>query len=58
MVSRGRGVIRDNGVRQQVLNETRQFAAESLAGAVDGGALESPIIGGDGNRAFLWLLSR
>jgi 23S rRNA (cytidine1920-2'-O)/16S rRNA (cytidine1409-2'-O)-methyltransferase len=57
-VSRGRGVIRDDGVRLQVLREMRQFAAESLAGAIDGGALESPISGGDGNREFLWLLSR
>ncbi|MFM8479263.1 MAG: TlyA family RNA methyltransferase [Planctomycetaceae bacterium] len=57
-VSRGRGVIRDDGVRWQVLDELRQFAAESLAGAVDGGALASPISGGDGNREFLWLLSR
>lgn len=57
-VSRGRGVIRDDGIRQQVLAAIRQFAAESLAGAVDRGVLESPISGGDGNREFLWLLSR
>lgn len=57
-VSRGRGVIRDEEVRQKVLSEIRAFAAESLPGAVDGGTMESPIHGGDGNREFLWLLSR
>lgn len=58
-VSRGRGVIRDDRVRQRVLADIREFAAEVLVGAIDRGAgIECPTSGSDGNREFLWLLSR
>lgn len=56
--TRGRGVIRDDAVRQQALDEVRAFASTMLPGAVDRGAIESPIAGADGNREYLLVLAR
>ena len=54
--SKGRGVIRDEAVRQRVLADIRRFADEALPGCVDRGAMDSPVAGADGNREFLlWL---
>jgi 23S rRNA (cytidine1920-2'-O)/16S rRNA (cytidine1409-2'-O)-methyltransferase len=55
---RGRGVIRDEGVRQAVLDDVRSFALGSLRGAALVGAMDSPLAGADGNREFLLCLRR
>ncbi|MGH8020664.1 MAG: TlyA family RNA methyltransferase [Opitutaceae bacterium] len=54
--SKGRGVIRDDAVRQRVLAGIRDFAVSHLPGCIDRGAMESSVAGADGNREFLlWL---
>jgi 23S rRNA (cytidine1920-2'-O)/16S rRNA (cytidine1409-2'-O)-methyltransferase len=56
--TRGRGVIRDDAVRERALAEVRAFARVELTGAEDLGAIESPIAGADGNREFLLVLRK
>ncbi len=56
--SKGRGVIRDEAVRQRVLAGVREFAVSRLPGCVDRGAMDSPVAGADGNREFLLWLER
>jgi len=56
--TRGRGVIRDEAVRQRALEEVRAFARAELPGAVDLGVIDSPLAGADGNREFLLALRR
>lgn len=56
--SRGRGVIRDEAIRQRALAEVRSFATGTLPGCEEVGALESPLAGADGNREFLLVLRR
>jgi len=55
---RGRGVIRDNAVREAALASVRDFALGRLAGADLVGSIDSPIEGADGNREFLLCLRR
>ncbi len=55
---RGRGVIRDDAVRQAALAAVRDFALTRLAGAQLRGSMDSPIEGADGNREFLLCLRR
>jgi len=55
---RGRGVIRDDAVRQAALAGVRDFALGRLAGALLVGSMDSPIEGADGNREFLLCLRR
>lgn len=57
-VDRGGGVIRDDAVRNRVLDETRAFMLRELPGAVLLGDMESPVHGADGNREFLVGLGR
>jgi 23S rRNA (cytidine1920-2'-O)/16S rRNA (cytidine1409-2'-O)-methyltransferase len=57
-VSRGRGVIRDDTIRERVLDEIRRFALSELVEAEEIGAIESPLAGADGNREFLFVLRR
>lgn len=52
-VDKGKGVIRDVGVRNQVLKDIENWILTYLPGASLKGRLESPIAGGDGNREFL-----
>jgi 23S rRNA (cytidine1920-2'-O)/16S rRNA (cytidine1409-2'-O)-methyltransferase len=52
-VDRGRGVIRDDAVREAVLADVTAFALATLTGATVVGAMESPVPGSDGNREFL-----
>jgi 23S rRNA (cytidine1920-2'-O)/16S rRNA (cytidine1409-2'-O)-methyltransferase len=52
-VDRGQGVIRDDAVRERVLNDVRTFALQELPGAVMHGEMESPVHGADGNREYL-----
>jgi 23S rRNA (cytidine1920-2'-O)/16S rRNA (cytidine1409-2'-O)-methyltransferase len=55
---RGRGVIRDDAVRESALAAVRDFAASRLPGAVLVGSMDSPLEGADGNREFLLCLRR
>jgi 23S rRNA (cytidine1920-2'-O)/16S rRNA (cytidine1409-2'-O)-methyltransferase len=55
---RGRGVIRDDAVREAALASVRGFALERLPGASLVGSMPSPIEGADGNREFLLCLRR
>jgi 23S rRNA (cytidine1920-2'-O)/16S rRNA (cytidine1409-2'-O)-methyltransferase len=57
-VSKGRGVIRDEAVRQRVLMEIRSHALSDLDDCVFFGELPSPISGSDGNRENLLGLRR
>jgi 23S rRNA (cytidine1920-2'-O)/16S rRNA (cytidine1409-2'-O)-methyltransferase len=52
-VDAGRGVIRDDAVRERVLAEMRAFAASALPGSIEHGCCESPIHGADGNVEYL-----
>lgn len=56
--TKGRGVIRDDAVRQRALGEVRAFAGRELAGCRDQGVIDSPISGADGNREFLLVLEK
>lgn len=57
-VDRGQGVIRDDAVRQRVLDEVREFALRELPGARLRGERDCPVHGADGNREFLLGLER
>jgi 23S rRNA (cytidine1920-2'-O)/16S rRNA (cytidine1409-2'-O)-methyltransferase len=50
---KGRGVIRDETVRQAALDGVRAFALAELPGAQLIGEIDSPLAGADGNREFL-----
>ena len=52
-VDRGQGIIRDDLVRERVLNEIRAFALHELPGAAVHGERECPVHGADGNREYL-----
>jgi 23S rRNA (cytidine1920-2'-O)/16S rRNA (cytidine1409-2'-O)-methyltransferase len=56
--SAGRGVIRDEAVRQRALATVRAFALERLPGVTFFGEMESAVAGADGNREFLLALRR
>ncbi|HEY4302472.1 MAG TPA: TlyA family RNA methyltransferase [Candidatus Didemnitutus sp.] len=55
---RGRGVIRDDRVRETAYATVRAFALEHLPGARIHGECESPVHGADGNREYLLGLER
>jgi len=55
---KGRGVIRDDAVREAALAAVRDFALARLPGAELVGTMDSPIEGADGNREFLLCLRR
>ena len=57
-VDKGQGIIRDDVVRQRVLDEVREFALRELPGATVIGAMECPVHGADGNREFLLGLAK
>ncbi len=57
-VDKGRGIIRDPAVQQQVLENIRDFALAQLPGATLIGTIDSPIVGTDGNREFLLGLTK
>lgn len=52
-VDKGRGVIRDAALQEQIRDELRDFALTELAGSELIGVIDSPITGTDGNREFL-----
>ncbi len=56
--TKGRGVIRDEAVRQRALTEVRDFARKELPGCRERGVIDSPIAGADGNREFLLVLDK
>lgn len=55
---KGRGVIRDPAVQENVLTSVRDFALTELPCAKLIGAMDSPITGTDGNREFLLALRK
>jgi 23S rRNA (cytidine1920-2'-O)/16S rRNA (cytidine1409-2'-O)-methyltransferase len=57
-VSKGRGVIRDEAVRQRVFSEVQSHALADLVDCVFFGELPSPISGSDGNQERLLGLRR
>ena len=57
-VDKGRGIIRDDAVRERVRDEVRGFALHELAGAALLGEMECPVAGADGNREFLLGLTK
>ena len=56
-VKAGKGVVRDGAVALRVLDETMEFARWKLPSCGVVGTLDSPILGGDGNREFLLVLA-
>ncbi len=56
--ARGRGIIRDEGVRQETAERIRRFALMQLPRAEEIGLLECPVAGSDGNREYLLVLQR
>ena len=57
-VDKGRGIIRDTGVQERILQDITAFALAELPGARLIGTMDSPITGTDGNREFLIGLHR
>lgn len=53
LVDKGRGVIRDQALRQAILEDIRSWMISNLPELILEGSIESPIAGGDGNREFL-----
>lgn len=57
-VDKGRGVIRDQAIRDRVVAQVRDFALANLPGASVIGIVPSPIAGADGNQEYLLGLRR
>jgi len=55
---KGKGVIRDEAVRQAALAKVRDFALAELPRARLLGWIDSPLEGADGNREFLLALKK
>lgn len=53
-VSRGGGIIRDPEIHERVVKEILEFCRENLPGFKLEGLCDSPILGGDGNKEFLF----
>jgi len=51
-VARG-GVVRDAALHAEAVEKIRAFVAAALPGLVWSGVIESPILGGEGNKEFL-----
>lgn len=56
-VTKARGVVRDTKTHERVVKSICDFASTELDGCAVVGQLESPILGGDGNREFLLALA-
>ena len=52
-VDKGRGIIRNDGIRREILQEMISWSTKALEEAKLEGTIESPISGGDGNREYL-----
>ncbi len=52
-VDKGRGIIRDTALQEQIRDDLVAFARAELSGAEVIGMMDSPITGTDGNREFL-----
>ena len=57
-VDKGRGIIRDPALQEQIRDKLVAFALAELSGAELIGTIDSPIVGTDGNREFLVGLRR
>ena len=51
-VDKGRGVVRDPEAQQRAVEKIEHFVRDTLAKSCHG-VIESPILGGEGNREFL-----
>ncbi|MEI8233076.1 MAG: TlyA family RNA methyltransferase [Verrucomicrobiota bacterium] len=52
-VDAGRGVVRDRAAQQRAVEKIERFVRENGSGMRWAGVIESPILGGEGNREFL-----
>ena len=57
-VDKGRGIIRDTELQEQIRDDITAYAQSELSGATVIGTMDSPIKGTDGNREFLMGLRR
>jgi 23S rRNA (cytidine1920-2'-O)/16S rRNA (cytidine1409-2'-O)-methyltransferase len=57
-VDKGRGIIRDPALQEQIRDDITAFALAELSGSELVGTMDSPIAGTDGNREFLVGLRR
>ncbi len=57
-VDKGRGIIRDAALQEQIRDDICDFALTELTGAKLIGVIDSPITGTDGNREFLMGLQK
>ena len=57
-VSKGRGIIRDEAVHRRVVEDVLKFCNENLDAFRLEGLCDSPILGGDGNKEFLFYARR
>ncbi|GAB5559362.1 MAG: TlyA family rRNA (cytidine-2'-O)-methyltransferase [Synoicihabitans sp.] len=57
-VDKGRGIIRDPVLQEQIRDEITTFALAELSGSELVGTMDSPLVGTDGNREFLLGLRR
>ena len=56
-VKRGKGIVKDIAEQERALRELEAFATAELEDCVVAGSMESPILGGDGQREFLMALA-
>ena len=56
-VTKARGVVRETKTHERVVKRICEFAQTELNGCAVVGQIESPILGGDGNREFLLTLA-
>ncbi|MGN0835525.1 MAG: TlyA family RNA methyltransferase [Candidatus Spyradosoma sp.] len=57
-VSRGKGIIRDEAIHRRVVEDVLKFCNENLDAFRLEGLCDSPILGGDGNKEFLFCARR
>ena len=56
-VKKGKGIVKDIAEQERALRELEAFATAELEDCVVAGSMESPILGGDGQREFLMALA-
>lgn len=56
-LNKGKGVLKDEELQARLLEGVASFATSELEGCAVVGTIDSPIVGGDGNREFLLSLA-
>ena len=56
-VAKGKGLVRDRATQERTLADVAAFASASLDDCAVVGSMESPILGGDGQREFMLVLA-